>query len=214
MEITWYGQACFKIKSKSGTQVVIDPFDPEMVGLKLPKDLSGEVALQTHSHADHSNLNAVLDNPVRIVGPGEYEVSGILINGISSFHDKDQGASRGKNTIYHLQIDGLNLVHLGDLGHLLTQDQIEGIGATDILCLPVGGVFTIDSKEAAEVVAQLEPRIIIPMHYFLPGLKFELEGVEAFLKEMGAENSQPVPKLVITKDKLPEEQQVLVLAKS
>lgn len=214
MEITWFGQACFKIKGKSGVTAIIDPFYPDKVGLKLPKDLSAQVALKTHDHLDHSNLEAITDNPVKIIGPGEYEVKGILINGVSSFHDKQQGAQRGKNTIYHLEVDGLNLVHLGDLGHILSEVQVQEIANTDILCVPIGGVFTIDAKEASEVVAQLEPQIIIPMHFSLPGLNFELGSVEAFLKEMGAENIQPQPKLVITKDKLPEEPQVVVLSKA
>lgn len=212
MDIIWYGQACFKLKGKTAS-VVIDPFDPETVGLKLPKDLPAEIVLKSHDHPDHNNLTAVTGDPIQIIGPGEYEAKGILISGVQTYHDKQNGAERGKNTIYHLSFEGLNIVHLGDLGHKLTEEQVQEIGNTDILMIPVGGVYTIDGKEATEVVAQLEPQIVIPMHYALPGLKFELAPVDVFLKEQGKEAIEPLPKLTITKDKLPEESQVIVLSK-
>lgn len=214
MDIYWYGQACFKIKGKNAT-VVIDPFDPDFTGLKLPKDLIADIALKSHEHKDHSNLEGVGGNPVNIAGPGEYEVKGVAIIGVGTDHDKAEGKERGKNTVYNLEVDGLNIVHLGDLGHVLTQDQVEEIGGCDILMVPVGSVYTIDAEDATQIVSQLEPKIIIPMHYGgVPGLKFPLEPVDNFLKEMGAENTQPQLKLTITKDKLPDEAQVMVLNKS
>lgn len=213
MDILWFGQACFKLKGKTST-VIIDPFDPEMVGLKLPKDLEADSCLVTHNHRDHNNTAALTNNPVIINGPGEYEIKGVAITGVSVYHDKEQGEARGKNTVYNVHIDGLNIVHLGDLGHTLSEVQTEEIGVTDILLVPVGSVYTIDAKDASTVVSQLEPRIIIPMHYGgLPGFKIELEPVELFLKEMGVENPLPLAKLSITKDKLPEEPQVVLLSK-
>jgi L-ascorbate metabolism protein UlaG (beta-lactamase superfamily) len=146
---------------------------------------------------------------------GEYEVLGVVIAGINSYHDDTSGTQRGKNIIFHLFFDGLNIVHLGDLGQSkLTEDQITQIGEVDILLIPVGSIFTIDAKSAATIVSQLEPKIIIPMHFKIEGLKFELEGVERFLKEMGLDEVIPSPKLSITKEKLPEEPQVILLAKS
>ncbi len=213
MDINWYGQACFKIKGKNAS-VVIDPFDPEFTGLKSPKDLEADVVLSTHNHGDHNNTGAVSGNPLVITGAGEYEKQGVSINGVSVFHDNSEGSERGVNTVFHILIDGVNIVHLGDLGHILTDEQTSQIDACDILMIPVGSVYTIDAEAAAKVVAQLEPRIVIPMHYKIDGLKFELEGVEAFLKEMGAETVSPLPKLSITKDKLPEETMVIVLAKA
>ncbi len=216
MDIYFYGQAMFKIKGKTAT-LVIDPFDPNVTGLKLPKpaDLEADAVLVTHNHPDHNNLAALPGEPLQVLGPGEYEIKGASINGISVFHDKVQGAERGKNTIYHINIDGLNIVHLGDLGHVLNEEQTQGIDDVDILLIPVGGNYTIDAKAASEVVSQLEPSIIIPMHYGgLPGLKVDLAPVEEFLKEMGSENVQPQSKLYVTKDKLPEEPQVVVLSKS
>lgn len=213
MDIYWYGQACFKLKGKSAS-VVLDPFTPDYVGLKFPKDLEANVVLQSHEHQDHSNVTSVGGNPMVFTGPGEYEVKGIAVTGISSDHDNSGGSERGRNIIFNVSIDGLNIVHLGDLGQIkLTESQVAEIGQVDILLLPVGGIFTIDSKQAAGIVAQLEPKIVIPMHYFVEGLKFQLDPAENFLKEMGAEGVQSVPKLSITKDKLPEETEIVVLNK-
>lgn len=218
MDLYWYGQACFKIKGKNAS-VLIDPFDPEYVGLKLPKDLSADVVLSTHDHKDHSFASVVTTpqggKPMTFDKPGEYEVAGAVITGINSFHDNSEGSERGRNTIFHLLLDNLDIVHLGDLGqNKLTEEQVAEIGQTDILLIPVGSIYTIDAKAASDIVSQLEPKIVIPMHYRIDGLKFELEGVEGFLKEMGAEGVVPQPKLSITKEKLPEEPQVVVLSKS
>lgn len=213
MDVYWYGQACFKLKGKQAS-VVIDPFDPQFIGLKLPS-LEADLVLITHQHQDHNSSQAVSGDPISFTEPGEYEIKGVIVTGISSFHDNQEGQKSGKNTIYHILMDELNIVHLGDLGqNSLTEAQIAQINTTDILLLPVGGIFTISAKEAANIVSQLEPKIIIPMHYGLPGLKFDLEPVEKFLKEMGAEGVVAVPKLAITKEKLPEEPQVMVLSKS
>lgn len=218
MDIYWYGQACFKLKGKTAT-VVIDPYDPNFVGLKLPKDLQADVVLTTHQHQDHNFSEAITKAPsgadsMVFSEPGEYEVAGAVVTGIQSFHDNTQGSERGMNTIFHLFIDGLDIVHLGDLGQSeLSEKQLADIGQTDILLIPVGSVYTIDAKIAINIVSQLEPKIIIPMHYKTDGLKIELEGVENFLKEMGVENVVPQQKLSISQEKLPEEPQVVVLSK-
>lgn len=218
MDIYWYGQACFRLKGKNAS-LVIDPYKPEFVGLKTPKELQGDVVLSTHSHEDHNFVTSVSapsgGKPMVFDKAGEYEVGGVVITGINSFHDNQEGQERGVNTIFHLLFDNLDIVHLGDLGqNKLSEEQIAEIGQTDILLIPVGSVYTIDAKTASEIVSQLEPKIIIPMHYKVEGLKFELEGVEGFLKEMGAEGVVAVPKLSITKEKLPEEPQVVVLNKN
>lgn len=218
MDIYWGGQALIRLKGKTAS-VVVDPYDPVFTGLKLPKDLTADLCLITHEHEDHNNSKAVTSPnggaTMAFNRAGEYEVAGVVATGISSFHDNTQGGERGVNTIFHLMFDGLNLVHLGDFGQSqLSEDQIAQIGNVDILFVPVGGVYTIDSKVASFIVSQLEPRIIIPIHYRIEGLKFELEGVEPFLKEMGAEGIIPQPKLSINKDRLPEEPQVVLLSKS
>lgn len=218
MDIYWYGQACFKLKGKNAS-VIIDPYDPDFTGLNLPKDLQADIVLTTHSHKDHNFVSAVTGSgssePMKFSEPGEYEVSGVLVKGISSFHDNSEGSQRGVNTIFHLLFDNLAIVHLGDLGQTrLTEGQIADIGQTDILLIPVGSIYTIDAKQASDIVSQLEPKIIIPMHFQMDGLKFELEEVDSFLKEMGAEGVVPQPKLSINKERLPEEPQVILLAKS
>lgn len=213
MDIYWYGQSCFKIKGKTAT-VVVDPFSPREEGAKVPKDLEAQIVLVTHNHQDHNNVSAILGEPLIISGPGEYEKNGVSIVGISSFHDKKQGEERGKNTIYHILMDGISLIHLGDLGTKLTEEQLSLIDEANILMVPVGGVYTIDGQEAAEVIAQLEPGIVIPMHYNLAGFNDNLAGLEPFLKEMGAENITPLPKLSTSKDKIPEETTVVLLTKS
>lgn len=213
MDIYWYGQSMFKIKGKS-TALVIDPYNPEYTGLKLPKDLSANVVLITHQHQDHSNAGAVEGNPMVISGSGEYEISGVTIAGLHSYHDKVQGVEKGLNTIYHIIFDGISIVHLGDLGHELTDEQTSAIDSVDILMVPVGGAVTVDAEMAAKAVSLLEPKIVIPMHYNIEGLKLDPGGLDPFLKEMGAENVAPVSKLSITKDKLPDETTIVVLSKS
>lgn len=218
MDIYWYGQSCFKLKGKNVT-ILVDPYKPEYVGLKLPKDLSADTVLLTHAHEDHNFSQATTSinggKPMVFERPGEYEVGGVVISGVNSYHDNSGGSERGTNTIFHLLFDNLDIVHLGDLGqNKLTEEQIVEIGQVDILLIPVGSIHTIDAKAASDIVVQLEPKIIIPMHYKIEGLKIELDGVENFLKEMGAERVVPVPKLSITKEKLPEEPQVVVLSKN
>lgn len=214
MDIYFLGQACFKIKGKNAI-LIIDPFDPFFTGLKLPKDLSADLVLITHQHQDHNFTSAVAGSPLIISGPGEYEKSSVSVVGIKSFHDKQKGAERGINIIYQISIDGINIVHLGDLGHILTDEQSRLIEAVDILMVPVGNKYTLNIEDAAKVVADLEPKIVIPMHYQIEGLKIEgLLDVKPFLKEMGAENVTAVPRLNIVKDKLPETTTVVVLNKT
>ncbi len=211
MDITWLGQSCFRLKGKQ-TTVVTDPFDPQFTGLKLPT-LSADIVTVSHSHDDHSYVQAVSDNPFVIQGPGEYEVKGVYIVGVSSWHDANEGRDRGRNVIYTISIDGVTVCHTGDLGQKLTPAQLESISGVDVLLIPVGGVYTIDAERATEVIAQIEPCIVIPMHYKVPELKFDLAPLEVFLHEMGKEDIQPVGKLAVTKEKLPTEMQVVVLEK-
>lgn len=212
MEISWFGQAAFKLKGKGAT-VIVDPFDPT-IGLKWPK-VEADIVAVTHDHPDHNNTVGVSGASYIAAGPGEYEIKGIAFTGVASWHDNKEGAERGRNTIYVFNIDGVRICHLGDLGqHQLTEAQLEGVGDVDVLLIPVGGVFTISAAEAAKIVAELEPKIIIPMHYKIPGLNIELEPAEHFLKEMGKENVESLPKLIVSSDKLPEEAQVVVLEAS
>lgn len=144
-------------------------------------------------------------------GPGEYEISGVLIIGIATFHDAEGGRRRGRNTVYLMEVDGISVCHLGDLGHVLTSEQVEEIGNVDVLLLPVGGVSTIGAAMSAEVIRQLEPKAVVPMHYKTPLISRDLDPVEKFLKEMGMERIDPSPKLSLTKSSLPASTQVFLL---
>jgi len=215
MQIFWHGQSCFQIISnqrKNGqVNIVIDPYS-EDIGLKVPK-LEADVLLVSHQHHDHNNVKAVGGNPFLIQGPGEYEIKEVFVQGIPAFHDSSSGKERGTNTIYTIEAEDLKLCHLGDLGQKeLTPEQIEKIGGVDILMIPVGGVFTISAKEAVKIMSQIEPSIIIPMHYQLPKLRIKLDGIDKFFKVMGIKKLESLPKLSIKKkDISPEEARIIVL---
>lgn len=209
MTINWYGQACFKIQGKDVT-LITDPFD-KSTGLVPPRSRA-DIVTVSHHHPDHDNTGTIKDNPFIVDGPGEYSVKGVTIQGISSFHDTSEGGERGLNTIYVIEMEGLRLGHLGDLGHLLSDKQLEAVNGIDILMIPVGGVYTIDAEKAVEVIGQVEPRIVIPMHYFVPGLGFKLDKVDKFLKEMAVSPS-PVSKFTIKKKDLPQEETQVVVMK-
>jgi L-ascorbate metabolism protein UlaG (beta-lactamase superfamily) len=216
MTIFWHGQSCFQIITNQGKNgqlsIIIDPFD-ETLGLRIPK-LEADVLLISHDHYDHNNVKAVSGNPFLISGPGEYEIKGIYIQGVPSFHDKQKGKSRGGNTLYTIEAEEIKICHLGDLGQSeLTDEQLSAIGEIDILMIPVGGVYTIDSQDAAKVISQIEPKIVIPMHYALPKLKIKLEGVEKFLKVMGKKEIEPLNKLTIKKKDLSQEEVKIIVLK-
>tara|TARA_B100000315_G_C14439443_1_gene524016 strand:+ start:319 stop:978 length:660 start_codon:yes stop_codon:yes gene_type:complete len=200
MQIVWKGQACFQITATKGKQeqvkILIDPYE-ESIGLKLPPQ-EADIVLITHEHFDHNNKKAVKGTPFLIENSGEYEVKGVFVQGIRSFHDDVQGKERGPNTIYTIAVEGITICHLGDLGQTeLTPEQLEKIGEVHVLLIPVGGTYTINGKEAPKIISQLEPNIIIPMHYLVPKLKIKLAPVEEFLRTMGAKNIQPQPKLIL-----------------
>ncbi len=214
VDIWWYGQACIKVRGKSAS-VVFDPFSAEFTGLKSLK-VDANIVCITHDHQDHNNASAVKgvdedQQPFVILGPGEYEKSGVNVIGVSSFHDDKNGVERGKNIIYLVTVDEVNIVHLGDLGQSkLTQDQVEALSLCDVLLIPVGGVYTINAKQAPDIIAALEPKIVVPIHYKVPALKFNLDPVDNFLKAMGKE-PKPQSKLSVSKDRLPEELEIVVL---
>lgn len=208
MDITWLGHSCFGIKGAQVT-IITDPFSPDL-GYSLGQP-TARIVTVSHQHAGHSYVQGIAGKPKLVTGPGEYEISGVMIIGIAAFHDDEAGRKRGKNTIYLMEIDGLLVAHLGDLGHVFTAGQVEEMGKVDVLLLPVGGVSTIDASRAAEVVRQLEPKVVVPMHYKTEALKWELEPVDRFLKEMGEKEIIPQSKLSLTKSSLPLSTQVFLL---
>jgi L-ascorbate metabolism protein UlaG (beta-lactamase superfamily) len=213
MEISYLGHSSFKLKGKS-VILVTDPFDPDMVGLKFPKIECYAVTV-SHLHQDHDYLKNLEGTPLVISGPGEYEIKGTKIIGIASYHDRLEGKERGLNTIYRIEMDGISLVHLGDLGHKLDDRLKEVIDGVDVLMIPAGGFYTISPVEASEIISQLEPKVVIPMHFNRKELDQKnfgkLSDVSVLLREMGKENVKPIPKLVVSKDKLLTEMTVVVL---
>ena len=211
MIITWQGHSCFKIQDKigpDGVTLVTDPFNKE-TGLKVP-NFEADIVTVSHNHADHNNVAALRGNPFIIDCAGEYDFKGILVEGIDSFHDGVQGKDKGANTIYRIEVEDISIVHLGDLGDVLDNAQLEKLAGTDILLIPVGGKYTLDAKKAVEVISQIEPRIVIPMHYQTDGLKYDLDPVEKFVKEIGVAPSYE-EKLKISKKDLPQEDMELVI---
>jgi L-ascorbate metabolism protein UlaG (beta-lactamase superfamily) len=212
MTITWYGHSCFKITNQGGHLTIItDPFDKD-IGLKPPRG-GADIVTVSHGHSSHNNVKAISNNPFIINGPGEYEIKGIRITGCSSFLDQKQGQEKGLNTIYLIEMDKIKICHLGDFGQKqLTDERLETIGQVDILMIPVGGAYTLNAQEAVKVTKQVEPHLIIPMHYQLPGLKINLAGLEEFLKEMGLNKKLAVDKLTIRKkDLVSKEMEVVVM---
>ncbi|MDP2741188.1 MAG: MBL fold metallo-hydrolase [bacterium] len=213
-KITWAGQSCFQISVSNSrdhsADIVIDPFD-ESIGLKV-SNFSADILLVTHEHHDHNNIKATKGDPFLITGPGEYEVKGVFIKGIPAFHDDKEGKEKGQNTIYTIEAEEIKFCHLGDLGQKqLTDEQLEKIGAVDVLMIPVGGEFTISSQEAQRIISQIEPKIVIPMHYQLPNLKLELDDVSKFLKTMGKNSVTSQDKLTVKASTLPKDGMEIVV---
>ncbi len=208
MDISWLGHSCFRIKGRHAT-VITDPYSPDS-GYSLGEP-TAHIVTVSHQHPGHSYIEGIGGEPRPVTGPGEYEISGVLIIGIATFHDAERGKTKGRNTIYLMEVDEVAVCHLGDLGHVLTSDQVEQIDNVDVLLLPVGGVSTINAPMAAEVVRQLEPKAVVPMHYQTEALSRELAPVDRFLKEMGLKEVTSQPKLSFTKANLPISTQVFLL---
>jgi L-ascorbate metabolism protein UlaG (beta-lactamase superfamily) len=209
MDINWLGYSCFRIRGNQAI-IITDPFPPGL-GYTLGKQTADIVTI-SHPHPTHSYSQGISGEPRLVKGPGEYEISGVLILGIGTYHDAVKGQSRGKNIAYLMEIDGVAVCHLGDIGHVLSNEQAEEMGNVDVLLLPVGGASTINAAMAAEIIRKLEPKVVIPMHYQTPKTDRELEPVENFLKEMGQSLVEPKPKLTISKSNLPLSTQVILLS--
>ena len=210
MDIYWHGHTCFRLRGRD-TTIVADPYD-RSIGFP-PLKLAADVVTVSSEHpyfASVASVTANGDRLRRIDGPGEYEVAGALIEGVATFRDKEHGKLNGKNTAYMIHLDDVSVCHLGTLGHKLTSNQIDALKDADILLIPVGGGGALTAPEAAEVVSQLEPRIVIPMQYGTPGM--ELDSVERFCKELAVEDATVQPRLQITRTGLPVETRIVLLA--
>ncbi|MBN1399455.1 MAG: MBL fold metallo-hydrolase [Anaerolineae bacterium] len=209
MEIAWYGHSCFRIGER-GRFAVTDPYPPEL-GLELPR-LSTNLVTVSHAHDNHSYVRALRGSPYVISGPGEYEVGGIFVLGVATYHDAKEGKELGKNTAYLIEIDDLTVCHLGDLGHLPSQEQLEQLNDVDVLLVPVGGRTALTGAKAAEVVNLIEPRIVIPMHYRIRGSNAKLDGPQRFFKELAVDAPEPMDMLKFDMSELPDTTRVVLLS--
>ena len=214
MELTWYGLGCFRIVERGYPAVVMDPFNEEETGLVLPR-----------TRAEIVTSSELLDDPQQtrwkglrgvsrsLTGPGEYEIGGVFITGVATFRDSKRGAEAGQNVVFSVNINGVVVCHLGELGHTPTQTQVEAMGSVNILLVPVGLPGGLIPAIASEIVSLVEPDIVVPMNYMTPGLKLKRNPVDRFLKEMGVTSwSDPQPSLkVLSGGSGAEETQVVLL---
>jgi L-ascorbate metabolism protein UlaG (beta-lactamase superfamily) len=211
MEISFVGHSCFRLRGRDAN-VVIDPYG-KGIGLAtlVPSRFSADVLAITHEHPGHNNRAMVGGDPKVITGPGEYEVKGVSIQGVAAYHDDENGARLGPVTMYSITLDDLVIAHLGDLGHGLSDVQQAQLGSIDILLLPVGGGNALSATQAMAVANQLEPKVVIPMHYKLPGLKLELDEPKHFAAEMGIEQLEFQPKLSLNSKPGSDDMKVIFL---
>ncbi len=205
MELTWYGLSCFRLVERKHATVVTDPYG-KTVGLPELK-LRADIVTVSHKARGHSHLSAVSGSSHVLDGPGEYEIGDVFINGIATF-SKDK---KSRNVLFVFELGGLAVAHLGDLQHVPAQKEMEALGEVNVLLVPVGGGNSLNATQAAELVSLLEPNIVVPMHYQLPGQKLELEGVDRFLNEMGVTEAREEATLKFTASGLPEETETVLL---
>jgi L-ascorbate metabolism protein UlaG (beta-lactamase superfamily) len=217
MELTWYGRTCIRLRGKDAV-VVNDPY-PSIVG-PTGRGITGDVVTFSHPDDNHPPKKATklsrdggtamptsLEPAFVLDGPGEYEVHDVLLTGVRTYRDNDKGSQRGRQTAFVLELDGVHTIHLGDIGHELTEEKLADIGRVEVVCVPIGGALT--AATAAALVAQLDPKIVIPM----PVCEDEAacdDAVKLFLHEMGAE-PMIQPKLSIMPSSLPAETTTVLL---
>ena len=212
MEITYFGLNAIRIRGRDAT-VLIDPYEPKL-GL-APARLTVQVVALTHEDPTHFSQQGLSGHYHLVTGAGEFEIKGAFLHGIQTYHDAQKGAKRGKNFVYVVEVDDLRVCHLGHLGHVLDEGQLDAIGSKiDVLCVPVGGGSHIGSAQATEIVSQIEPKLVIPISYRLPGLGLlaqDLEPVDKFAREMGATDLSTQPKLQLTSSPTLEETKLVLL---
>jgi L-ascorbate metabolism protein UlaG (beta-lactamase superfamily) len=187
----------------------MDPFD-ETVGYRLPA-VRADVVTVSHEHFDHGNVGVVQGSPQVLKGVGEHSIRGARFRGIQTYHDEQRGAKRGTNTVFVIEMKGITFCHLGDLGHIPSDDAIDSWGRVDVMMAPVGGVYTIDAAGALMLVRRVKPRVVIPMHYKTPSLKFPLAGPEEFLRGIAQVQRPAGREYIVSADRLPAETTAVVL---
>jgi L-ascorbate metabolism protein UlaG (beta-lactamase superfamily) len=215
MEIVWYGLSCFRMIERGMASVVVDPFD-DSVGYGALR-LKADIVCVSHDAPGHNCVEAVKGEKRVIQGPGEFEIGGVFITGLSTRSAPESSGKKKKtdakdaNTLYLFDFNGLTVAHLGDLDYVPTQQQVENLGSVNIALVPIGGGGGLTASQAAEVISLLEPAIVVPMHYRTPEINLKLDTLQKFVKEMGLSAPKPQESLKITKAELPEETHVVVL---
>ncbi len=211
MKIKWYGHAAFKITTDSGLRIIIDPYRPGG-GLSYGKITDeADIVLTSHDHDDHNYVNDIQGAFVHINTKGDHEAKGIRIKAVPCFHDPSKGRERGKNLIFAIEADGLRIVHMGDLGHALDTTLIGELGAVDVMFLPVGGFYTIDSSEAGTVMSDVKPSITIPMHYKTEKCDYPITGIENFIRGKEKVKKTGLTEITIDRKSLPSTPEIIVL---
>jgi L-ascorbate metabolism protein UlaG (beta-lactamase superfamily) len=215
MKIKWFGHSAFLITADDGTRVITDPYVAGAydgaVGYRKITERADAVTV-SHEHPDHNGSAGLPGSPQILKGRGPFTVKGIRITGFDTFHDSSQGQERGRNTVYVYEVDNLRIVHLGDLGHIPDDATLKALGRVDVLLVPVGGVFTIDSVAAHQLTRLLNPKVVIPMHYKTLKLGFQIAGVEEFIKLAPNPRRIGSSEVEISLARLPEATETWVLA--
>lgn len=210
MKIRYLGHSCFVLTESTGTTIVTDPYGA--IGYKMPPVKADAVSV-SHGHYDHNNVSAVKGNPVVLDEEGTYEVGGVVITAIRSYHDKTNGSERGENLIFKFRMDGLEICHLGDLGEECSSALIETLLPVHVLMIPVGGTYTIDAEQAKEYVDRIMPAIVIPMHYKTKGLNMDIDKVDAFTDQFDTEEVEELEdsELELFRDDISEESTKIIV---
>ncbi|HEY97613.1 MAG TPA: MBL fold metallo-hydrolase [Dehalococcoidia bacterium] len=212
MKLKWLAHASFLITADNGTRIITDPYTTGEGFQHGEINESADIVTVSHEHGDHNNAAAVGGNPE--VVKGTTDVKGISIKAINTAHDEKGGSERGKNNIYCFEVDGIRVCHMGDLGHVLTDNQVVELGKVHVLLIPVGGFFTIDAKTAGMVAEQVRARVIIPMHYKTGKMKLPIAGVEEFLKDKENVTRMDTSEVAFTRAELPSSPRIIVLQPS
>ncbi len=214
MKIKWYGHAAFGLTTESGVKIIIDPYESGALGGAIgyaPITDHADIVLVSHDHGDHNYTGAIKGPFTEVRREGSYGLKGLRISALPVFHDASQGKERGENLIFVIEADGLKVVHAGDLGHLLSQDDVSRIGRTDVFMLPVGGTYTVTATEATQVMNAIKPSVTLPMHYKSEKMGLPLGPVEDFTKGKKRVRSVDGSEIEVTADRLPEEPEIVLL---
>ncbi|HID95395.1 MAG TPA: MBL fold metallo-hydrolase [Candidatus Latescibacteria bacterium] len=214
MNLIWLGHAAFLIVSLSGQRILTDPYQSGAfggaIGYKAIED-TVDVVTVSHEHLDHNYTKGLPGRPLVVKGPGMHQASGFTFKGVPSYHDEHRGRDRGTNTIFVFEVDSLRICHLGDLGHTLSKEQIDAIGEVDVLLIPVGGYYTIDADKASQVVKQLSPKLVVPMHFKTKSVRLPIAPVDEFIKGKKDVECLDSSEITITRGALPEQTRIVVL---